>query len=596
MGYVNLAAVSYWLSVSTAEQSIIGKYVNDTGKTVVVKSFTSPVGVGKKGSPFTWGTPVTGTGVPINYYVQCAGVNSNTVTISNEVPSSQGEGGYYPDRRYCVSVTVSFSSDIIVKPGGTVYFSLPFIINNTASVFIRNYSAESVAVQEYNPITYYTVSYDAHGGTDAPAQQKKASNADLTLTTSKPTAPKLTLTFNANGGSVSISSKTYPRKFVCWNTKSDGTGTNYNSGGTFSTNADTTLYAQWGTAMVTDDVDEIKPTRDGYIFKGWFTSEGTQIVRWSLISKDTTVYAKWQAAYTVLYDANGGSGAPKAQTKKQGETLTLTTSTPSTAKKLTITFNPNGGSVSPTSKELTCAFLRWSTNSSGTGTNYNPGDDYTADANATLYAIWGSASAGDLPTPTRSNCNFKGWYTSIDGGNKVDTTTKFSSSTTLYARWEYIIHYDLNGGVIGEGETTLPNSIKQHNVTLKLTALSPSKQGKTFLGWAENSTATTAAYAAGGNYTKNEPKTLYAVYGAKTFKVTFDLKGGTYTGGGALVQYIAYGENATLPNNPTHSDKIFRGWVGNHTNIQADTTIYALWNGSPVWIKKSDGKWHSYID
>ncbi len=40
-----------------------------------------------------------------------------------------------------------------------------------------------------------------------------------------------------------------------------------------------------------------------------------------------------------------------------------------------------------------------------------------------------------LPEPTRTGYAFLGWYTKKSGGTKVTAATKFSKSTTLYARW-----------------------------------------------------------------------------------------------------------------------------------------------------------------
>ena len=73
------------------------------------------------------------------------------------------------------------------------------------------------------------------------------------------------------------------------------------------------------------------------------------------------------ASYAVEFDTNGGTGAPSAQTKYQGETLTLST-------------------VEPTLTNY--KFLGWNTQSDGSGTYYQPGASYTANAAVTLYAIW----------------------------------------------------------------------------------------------------------------------------------------------------------------------------------------------------------------
>ena len=77
-----------------------------------------------------------------------------------------------------------------------------------------------------------------------------------------------------------------------------------------------------------------------------------------------------KATYKVTFNANGGSGAPAAQTKTYGVNLTLS-------------------SVKPTRSGYN--FVKWNTNATGTGTSYNPGAVYTANAAVTLYAVWESA-------------------------------------------------------------------------------------------------------------------------------------------------------------------------------------------------------------
>ncbi len=71
----------------------------------------------------------------------------------------------------------------------------------------------------------YTISYNANGGSNAPGNQSKAGNIGITLSSSKPTRTGYT--------------------FVNWNTKKDGSGTNYKAGASYNGNANLTLYAQW---------------------------------------------------------------------------------------------------------------------------------------------------------------------------------------------------------------------------------------------------------------------------------------------------------------------------------------------------------------
>ena len=71
--------------------------------------------------------------------------------------------------------------------------------------------------------------------------------------------------------------------------------------------------------------------------------------------------------YTVSYQANGGSGAPSAQTKTYQQALTLTTQEPT-----------RSGYV----------FQGWATSAGASQPQYQPGDQYTQDKSVTLYAVW----------------------------------------------------------------------------------------------------------------------------------------------------------------------------------------------------------------
>lgn len=71
--------------------------------------------------------------------------------------------------------------------------------------------------------------------------------------------------------------------------------------------------------------------------------------------------------YAVSYNANGGTGAPAAQTKVHGTDLTLSSTVPTRANH-----------------EL----LGWSANPSATSATYQPGGTYSSDEAVTLYAVW----------------------------------------------------------------------------------------------------------------------------------------------------------------------------------------------------------------
>ena len=91
-----------------------------------------------------------------------------------------------------------------------------------------------------------------------------------------------------------------------------------------------------GTATITSIT---KPTRTGYTFGGYYTDKngaGTQIINASgsitgsktYIASADTLYAKWTAnTYSIVYDANGGSGSMSNQSMTYDKASNLTTNT-----------------------------------------------------------------------------------------------------------------------------------------------------------------------------------------------------------------------------------------------------------------------------
>ena len=87
----------------------------------------------------------------------------------------------------------------------------------------------SNASQNGNDPASYSVTYAANGADSgtAPADQTKIEGVDLTLAN--------------NGGSLARDGDS----FSGWNTASDGSGTDYSEGASYTTDADLTLYAKW---------------------------------------------------------------------------------------------------------------------------------------------------------------------------------------------------------------------------------------------------------------------------------------------------------------------------------------------------------------
>lgn len=221
----------------------------------------------------------------------------------------------------------------------------------------------------------------------------------------------------------------------------------------------------------TTTVNLTKPIAKGATFYIWLIGSSSTAVsifaaQYASTGK-ATVGGTTVTTYTVSYNANGGTGAPSAQTKYNGFTLTLSSTKPTKAKttadsNFTITGNANGGVANKTatatkSIPTTYTFKNWNTKSNGTGTSYASGANYTGNAALTLYAQYtgttGTATYSNntlaaLGTPTRSGYTFVGWGSSANATTPLASTTSYTSATTVYAIWKAdggVVIFDANG-------------------------------------------------------------------------------------------------------------------------------------------------------
>jgi uncharacterized protein (TIGR02145 family)/uncharacterized repeat protein (TIGR02543 family) len=110
------------------------------------------------------------------------------------------------------------------------------------------------------------------------------------------------------------------------------------------------------------------PTKAGYAFVGWTGTNGTTPQTSVSISKGNTGDRNYTANWTL--------------------------------NTYIVTFNANGGTVSPAS-----------------GTTGEGG------------------TLASLPTPSKTDCIFDGWYTASTGGTEVTESRVYSASATIYAQW-----------------------------------------------------------------------------------------------------------------------------------------------------------------
>lgn len=187
-----------------------------------------------------------------------------------------------------------------------------------------------------------------------------------------------------------------------------------------------------------------------------------------------------------------------------------------TVKPWTITWDANGGSVSPATSE------------------------------------YDGATTVTLPTPTRTGYNFDGWYTAASGGTKINdigTTTKPTNNVTYYAHWTpktYTITLDANGGASDGSATATYNNntvtIASHPTRTDYRCngyYTAASDGDLVLNIDGTLAKNVSGYTdANGNWTKDGEATLYAqwIYDVTEYTVTFGIETGS-TSYGSLNAY-----------------------------------------------------------
>ncbi|MBQ6661798.1 MAG: InlB B-repeat-containing protein [Lachnospiraceae bacterium] len=470
------------------------------------------------------------------------------------------------------------------------------------SVNYYNYVMSNVVTLKITP-KEYTVTFNSNGGTGTINPQKKIQGVDLTLTSAKPTKTGFS--------------------FLGWATSNSATTAQYSPGGKYTKDAAITLYAVWkpiqytikydanGGGGIPDPQTKIhgtnltlsskEPTRTGYNFLGWATSSSAKTAQYTAgatftANANTTLYAVWEIQkYTIAFNANGGTGAPGSQIKTYGTDLTLS-------------------SVKPSKKGY--SFQGWATTASATTVKYAAGAKYTANANATLYAVWkidtyklqynANGGTGTLPATVTVNYNetvtvervqvtrkgyyFLGWATTASATSaqyKSGASIVMTGNVTLYAVWQAKLNkitFDLN-----EGEGTVPSTLNvKTGATGTIGKANVSRLGYYFLGWATSSDATAATYKTGSTISVSEDTKLYAVWKPRLNKITFDANEGKGTLPNSFS--VATGKTGTIGScKMSREGYYFLGWstsstatsgtykTGSSISVCEDTVLYAVW-------------------
>ena len=358
------------------------------------------------------------------------------------------------------SKTCSVTSPSVEKNG---YEIIGWNTSNSATTSSWNVNtSKSISTNStYYPITKlntYTVSYNANGGSGAPASQTKTTNNNLTLSSVKPTRVGYT--------------------FQGWGTSSSATTATYQPGGTYSNNKSITLYAVWKINKV-----NIKFSTNSGTVQTSSTNASGNIYKWK---QDSSGVVSRTAAngstysnpfFTLNYGSSTNSdGLPNYNNLKylnitktghnaisgqewkclSGCTLngkvfnqatvykasdfcdaskgdcTVTLGVNWVASTYTITLDSQGATSSGTTK----VYYQYNTTKTINGTVCYY---YT---NSTLTNCL--SNGYNITKPTKTNHTFSGYYTGTNGsgtnyvnssGTFINNVYKTTGNRTLYAKW-----------------------------------------------------------------------------------------------------------------------------------------------------------------
>ncbi len=231
------------------------------------------------------------------------------------------------------------------------------------------------------------------------------------------------------------------------------------------------------------------PQKSGRVFTSWNTTKegsgesydpGSVMTLW----KNTTLWAQWELAgddsWHIIYDANGGTKAPRAQMIPKGEDAVLSKE-PAQSDSMT--------------------FKGWATDQHATKAEYQPGDTLPYDSSknlVVLYALW-----------------------------ELDPVKR-----------PVIISFNANGGL----PDTLPKRITVPQKTwVQLPGQQPSWDAQhDFLGWAADPQAAAPQWKAGSTVLFDQDTSLYAIW--KAHYMVIEGAGSVWTkGSGKTQRFVADG-------------------------------------------------------
>ncbi len=387
------------------------------------------------------------------------------------------------------------------------------------------------------------------------------------------TSGSTTSSYKVYGKTVNLANNNFNRTgyaFDKWHLNS-ASGTAYNAGQAYTSNADAVMYAGWtpnkytitlnanGGTFDANDKREVTatyneklpniaeanlPKRDGYTFNGYYDAQngGTRYYNangsavdtpWTTDGEDT-LYAQWaKGEYTITYQFGGQTiGTQKYYVDTEfdlGSTATLAG------------YQINHWTTSTNVGALVAGGYAWVA-----GTEYTHGTEITgkygnvtlvADADPLLYTI-----TLDVNSPVTTN-------------NGIGSVTLEPDNSTIYVVYGTTTLYTTKSSeVAGSGDGTIVASLN----------------GYVFKGWATSENGTPITNNQGGllnAWTTPSGATLYAIWEeADTNKITYNLNSGSYSGATTVTYSPSEAFSLLGKEEVTREGYTLRGWLASNVS------------------------------
>ena len=373
------------------------------------------------------------------------------------------------------------------------------IPNKGGQASFSNYYSISLSYPE----SYSERTFTCRVGADLSWSSNGADTGNPVTTTVRVPAGLHTVSYNANGGTGAPSSQT----------------------------------KEYGTVLT---LSKTQPTRTGYTFTGWATSQDGKVAyspggRYEA-DKDVTLYAIWEInTYTVTFKKGYGDNAVlKEETVDYGSDATP----PSVDARTGYTFAGWDESYTNITSNITIT-AKWTINKyyinvSGTLDGSNTSgtspmgtfDMYINDALAlndtTDYYQQQNYQTSYKVQDVKANTGYN--YTGSTGSLSGTVPASNVSITLNFTTKKYTVSFNAN---LGETVSNMPSSFtKTHFVSVKLPSNVPTARRYEFLGWATSSGGT-VKYRPGDTYSTEGNATLYAVWKLKASVVKVYQQDGT---------------------------------------------------------------------